>query len=72
MGEIAEDHLKTTDKRPAIKDIIANINVDDFDITPYTDQNIIRPLPKQEEFLLSHHKATITFYGGKHNCYLSQ
>lgn len=49
---------------PHIKDIIANIDVSDFDVTPYTDPNVIRPLPKQNEFLLSHHNVMITFYGG--------
>lgn len=49
---------------PHIKEIIANIDVSDFDERPYTDPNVIRPLPKQEEFLLSHNNAMITFYGG--------
>lgn len=48
-----------------IHEIINSINVDDFDVTPYTDPNVVRPLRgKQEEFLQSHHKATITFFGG--------
>ena len=49
---------------PLIKQIIRGIDVSDFDPTPYTDPNVIRPLPKQEEFLLSHNNAQITFYGG--------
>ena len=57
-------YIENSMSEPLIKKIIREIDVSNFDITPYTDPNVIRPLPKQEEFLLSHHKAQITFYGG--------
>lgn len=52
------------DNEPLVKKIIREIDVSNFDPTPYTDPNVIRPLPKQADFLLSHNRAKITFYGG--------
>ena len=49
---------------PEIKKRIREIDVSDFDETPYTNPNVIRPLPAQEKFLLAHNEAQITFYGG--------
>jgi hypothetical protein len=48
--------------RQAIVDRINNLDVSQFDETPWTKPNTIRPLPKQEEFMMS--KAQVTFYGG--------
>lgn len=48
--------------RQRIVDRINSLDVDNFDVTPWTDPKKIRPLPKQEEFMLS--KAQVTFYGG--------
>lgn len=49
---------------PEIKKRIREIDVSEFDTDPYTNPNVIRPLPAQEKFLLSHEEAQITFYGG--------
>lgn len=62
MTEDLEDNLSSGGAK--IKEIIANIDVSNFDPSPYTDPSVIRPLPKQEEFLLSHHNAMITWFGG--------
>lgn len=48
--------------RQSIVDRINSLNVDEFDETPWTQKNTIRPLPKQEEFMMS--RAQVTFYGG--------
>lgn len=48
--------------RQRIVDQINNLDVSTFDETPWTQPNVVRPLPKQEEFMMS--KAQITFYGG--------
>lgn len=48
--------------RQSIVDRINSLDVSKFDETPWTKPNVIRPLPKQEEFMMS--KAQVTFYGG--------
>lgn len=48
--------------RQRIVDRINGLDVSKFDETPWTKPNTVRPLPKQEEFMMS--KAQVTFYGG--------
>lgn len=48
--------------RQKIIDQINNFKPDEFDETPWTNPRKIRPLPKQEAFMLS--EAQVTFYGG--------
>lgn len=48
--------------RQRIVDMINNLDAANFDITPWTKPNTIRPLPKQEEMILS--TAQVTFFGG--------
>ena len=57
--------INNSTARSEIKRRINNIPemIKDFDPTPWTNPNIVRPLPgKQEDFLTT--KAQIAFYGG--------
>lgn len=51
-----------SEARQRIVDMINNLDAANFDITPWTKPNTIRPLPKQEEMILS--TAQVTFFGG--------
>lgn len=60
---VDETNYEKSTARARIKQIIADIDVSDFDATPWSDENIVRPLPgAQERFLMS--DAQIVFYGG--------
>ncbi len=63
------DPLDKSEARQKIIESIRNIDVSNFDVGPWTDPNVIRPLPAaQEKFLVS--EAQVTFYGGR-LCHLS-
>ena len=64
------DPLDKSEARKHLVDSLRNLDVTNFDTTPWTDENVIRPLPgAQERFLTS--TAQVTFYGGEHVRYLS-
>lgn len=57
--------------RQRIVEEINSIDVTNFDPTPWTDENVIRPLPgAQEAFLTT--TAQVALYGGKRSASLSQ
>lgn len=60
-----EAGVRGSEARERIRQKIINLDLSDFDPTPWTAPNVVRPIPgKQEEFILAHHKAQITLYGG--------
>jgi hypothetical protein len=59
---LADEFTAGSKARQSIVDRINSLDVSQFDETPWTTKNTIRPLPKQEEFMMS--KAQVTFYGG--------
>lgn len=64
LGDSVSDGITKSKARQAIRDKIANIDVSDFDPSPWTDPNIIRPIPgKQEQFLMTD-DVQVVWYGG--------
>lgn len=51
-----------SEARRKIVEAINSLDVSKIDISKYTDPNVIRPLPKQEEFILA--DQTVVIYGG--------
>lgn len=71
MSELELKGISQSEARKRIVEQINSIDVSDFDPTPWTDENVIRPLPgAQERFLTT--TAQVAFYGGKCCASLSQ
>ena len=63
-GDSVSEGIVKSKARQDIRDKISNIDVSNFDATPWTDPNIIRPIPgKQEQFLMTE-DVQVVWYGG--------
>jgi hypothetical protein len=71
MSELELKGITHSKARQRIVDEINSIDVSEFDPTPWTSENVIRPLPgAQEAFLTT--TAQVALYGGEFCASLSQ
>lgn len=59
---LEEELLSKSAARDKIVKIVNSINADEINISDWENPRIIKPMPKQEEFILA--DQDIVFYGG--------